>query len=99
MSAATRRAEGAVEELGGKIQRAVGKMIGNKQMEAEGNAHVLEGEAKQEAAKTAERAKGIGEQAIGSIKGHVGSAIGNEGLHAKGRAEELKGEARQRTNN
>jgi len=99
MSLATKRAEGAVEELGGKIQRAVGRIIGNKQMEAEGNAHVLEGEAKQEAAKTAERVKGKGEEALGAIKGRVGAAIGNEELHAKGRAEELKGEARQRTNN
>ena len=99
MSYASKRAEGAAEELGGKIQRAVGKMIGNKHMEAEGNAHVLEGEAKQAAAKTAERAKGMGEEAIGTIKGHVGAAIGNEEMQAKGRAEELKGEARQRTNN
>jgi uncharacterized protein YjbJ (UPF0337 family) len=98
MSYATKRAEGAVEEFGGKIQRAVGRMIGNKEMEAAGNAHVVEGEAKQSAAKTAGRVKGTAEEAIGAVKGHVGAAVGNETLHAKGRAEELKGEARQRTN-
>src|SRR5438309_820479 len=34
----TNRGEGAAEELGGKIKKNVGKVIGNEQMEAEGKA-------------------------------------------------------------
>jgi uncharacterized protein YjbJ (UPF0337 family) len=98
MSAASKRAEGAAEELGGRIKGAVGKIVGNKTMEAEGKARVVEGEAKQEAAKAAERAKGAGEKTIGAIKNRAGALVGNEELEAEGRVEELKGEARKQSN-
>ena len=58
MGNAANRGEGAAEELGGKIKKTVGKVIGNEQMEAEGKAKELKGEAKQEAAKAGERTKG-----------------------------------------
>ena len=58
MSNASKRADGAVEELGGKIKQTVGAVIGNDKMEAEGHAKKVEGEGKQEAAKAAERLKG-----------------------------------------
>ena len=45
----TNRAEGAAEELGGKIKGTVGKIIGNDQMEAEGKVKELKGKARQEA--------------------------------------------------
>src|SRR6476469_6466554 len=48
MSNASTRSEGKGEELGGKIKAGVGKLIGNEQMEAEGRAQELEGEARQE---------------------------------------------------
>ena len=58
MSNASKRGEGAVEELGGKIKQTVGSVIGNDKMEAEGHAKKVEGHGKQEAAKAAERVKG-----------------------------------------
>ena len=47
MSNASKRGEGAAEELGGKIKGAVGKLIGSDKMKAEGRAKELEGKAKQ----------------------------------------------------
>jgi uncharacterized protein YjbJ (UPF0337 family) len=57
MSHASKKAKGAVEELGGKIEQTVGKVLGNEKMEAEGRAHKVEGHAKHEAVETAERVK------------------------------------------
>ena len=57
MSNASKRADGAVEELGGKIKQTVGAVIGNHKMEAEGHAKKVEGHGKQEAAKAAEHVK------------------------------------------
>ena len=47
MSNESKRAEGAAEELGGKIKKNIGKVIDNEQMAAEGRAKELEGEARQ----------------------------------------------------
>ena len=47
MSNESKRAEGAAEELGGKIKKTVGAVIGNEQMQAEGKAKELKGEARQ----------------------------------------------------
>lgn len=98
MSNASKRAEGGAEELGGKIKAGVGRAIGNEQMEAEGEAKALKGEARQEAAKTAERGKGAVEETVGAVKNRVGAVIDNEQMQVEGRAKELKGQARQETN-
>lgn len=98
MSNTSKRNEGIGEELGGKIQSGVGKLIGNEQMQAEGKAHELRGKAKQEAAKAAERTKGKVQEAVGATKGTVGAALGNEQMEAEGRVKELEGEARQTLN-
>jgi uncharacterized protein YjbJ (UPF0337 family) len=58
MSNASKRGEGAVEELGGKIKQTVGAILGNDKMEAEGHAKKVQGHGKQEAAKASERVKG-----------------------------------------
>ena len=47
----TRRAEGVAEEIGGKIKKTVGKVIGNQQMQAEGKVKELTGQARQAANK------------------------------------------------
>ncbi|HEX5660351.1 MAG TPA: CsbD family protein [Polyangiales bacterium] len=98
MSNASKRVEGAAEELGGKIKSTIGKAIGNEQMQAEGEAKALKGEAKQEAAKAAERGKGAVEEAVGSVKKVAGAVIDNEQLQAEGKAKELTGQARQEAN-
>jgi uncharacterized protein YjbJ (UPF0337 family) len=98
MSNQSKRAEGAAEELGGKIKKNIGKVIGNAQMEAEGIVKEQKGEAKQEAAKTSERTKGKIEEIVGTVKNRVGAVIDNEQMQAEGKAKELKGEARQKAN-
>jgi uncharacterized protein YjbJ (UPF0337 family) len=98
MSNASTRGEGKAEEIGGKIKGAVGALIGDEQMEAEGKAKALKGEAKQEAAKGAERTKGKVEEVVGAVKNRVGAVLDDELMQAEGKAKELKGEARQAAN-
>jgi uncharacterized protein YjbJ (UPF0337 family) len=98
MSNESKRAEGAAEEIGGKIKKGLGKLIGNDQMQAEGIVKEKKGEAKQEAAKASERTKGKVEQAVGAVKNRVGAVVDNEQMEAEGRAKELEGEARVKAN-
>jgi uncharacterized protein YjbJ (UPF0337 family) len=56
MSQTKEKVGGAVEELGGKIKKRFGHVIGSHRIEAEGRAEELEGKARREAAKAAERA-------------------------------------------
>ena len=93
-----KRAEGLAKEVGGKIEGAVGKLVGSEQLEAEGRGIELEGANKQESAKAAERTKGKAEEVLGVIKKKIGEITDSEELEAKGRAQELKGEARQNAN-
>lgn len=57
MSHASKKVEGTVEEIGGKIKQTVGEVLGNEKMEAEGRMKKVAGHAKHEAAETAERVK------------------------------------------
>jgi uncharacterized protein YjbJ (UPF0337 family) len=98
MSNASKRSEGAAEELGGKVKEGVGKLVGSERLEAEGKAKKLQGQAKQDAAKAAERAKGKTEEVVGAVKNRVGAVIDNEQMQAEGKVKELKGEARQKAN-
>jgi uncharacterized protein YjbJ (UPF0337 family) len=98
MSNASKRAEGKAQEVGGKIKKAVGKVIGNEQMEAEGEVKALEGKGKQEAAKAAERTMGKVQEVVGAVKNRVGQVIDDDTMAAKGKAKELEGEARQKAN-
>jgi uncharacterized protein YjbJ (UPF0337 family) len=98
MSNASKRSEGAAEKLGGKLKGAVGKLLGNEQMEAEGRAKQVKGATKEEAAKAAERSKGKREEVAGAVKNRVGAVIDNEQMQAEGKLKELKGEARQKAN-
>ena len=98
MGNASERGEAAAEQLGGKIKKTVGKVIGNEQMEAEGTAKELQGEAREAAAKGKERVKGAVEEVAGAIKNRVGHVIDNAQMIAEGKAKELEGEARQKAN-
>jgi uncharacterized protein YjbJ (UPF0337 family) len=98
MSNASKRGEGAAEQLGGKVKGTVGKLIGSDRLEAEGKARELQGKAKQQAAKASERTKGKVEEVLGTVKNRVGAVIDNERMEAAGKVKELKGEARQRAN-
>ncbi len=98
MNNPSRRGEGAAEKLGGKVKGAVGKLIGNEQMQAEGKVKEIKGAAKEQSAKSAERTKGKVEEFSGAIKNRVGALIDNKQMQAEGKLKELKGEARQKSN-
>lgn len=68
MRNATKRAEGAAEELGGKLKSAAGKLIKNRSMQASGKAKELEGKVKQQVAKVSARAKTAAERADGRTR-------------------------------
>jgi len=98
MDNTSKRVEGAVEELGGKIKAGVGKLAGNERMEAEGHATALKGKVKQEGAKAVERVKGKIEEVAGSIKSGVGDILDDKSMETEGKAKELQGKARQALN-
>jgi uncharacterized protein YjbJ (UPF0337 family) len=98
MSNASKRVAGKTEQIGGKIKGAVGSLIGSEQMQAEGKAQELKGEAKQEVAKAAERIKGKVEELSGKAKEIVGAMVDSEQMKLEGKAKEIKGAARQAGN-
>lgn len=98
MSNESDKSEGTAEKIGGAIKKTVGGLIGDEQMEAEGRAKELQGEARREEAKAEERTKGTLEEIGGAIKNRVGHIIDNEKMAAEGKATELKGEERQEKN-
>jgi len=89
---------GKAEELKGNIKHTVGGAINNPDMQAEGDAERLHGQARNEAAKAAERARGAAEELKGNLKHGVGDAVGSDQMEAEGEAERLKGQNRQQKN-
>ena len=89
---------GKTNEWAGWAKSGAGKLVGNEQMQAEGKAQQLHGEAQQESAKTKERTKGTFEELGGSAKKNVGNLIGNEQMQAEGKAKETKGDVRKDVN-
>ena len=98
MGANKERVKGAAEEFKGNIKKGVGDLTNNEQMEAEGEAERLKGQARQDAAKAAEYTKGVGEELKGNLKKGAGDLIDDEQMEAEGEAERLKGQARQKAN-
>src|SRR5690349_8694060 len=94
----TERGEGKAKQVGGAIKKNIGKVVGDRQMEAEGEAKKLEGEAQEEAAKAAERTKGKIEDVAGKAQNRVGQVIDDDEMAAKGKAKELQGKLRQKAN-
>ena len=77
-----------VDELKGNIKKAVGKMIGDKEMEAEGRAE-------HDTAKASREVKGAGNQLKGSIEEGVGKVTGDEETRARGMADRIKGDSQR----
>ncbi len=98
MSNQSEKNEGVAEQIGGKIKKGIGALIGDDQMRAEGELKETKGEARTEAAKGAERIKGAVQEAVGAVKNRVGQVIDNDKLAAEGKLKELEGEARQKAN-
>src|SRR4029450_4236241 len=92
MGANEERIKGAAEELKGKVKKGVGDLVDNEQMEAEGEAERLKGQARQDAAKATEYTRGVGEELKGNVKKGVGDLVDDERMEAEGEAERLKGQ-------
>ena len=98
MGTTAKKIEGHLEQLGGSIKKNIGKAIDNQQMEVEGAAHELKGNAKVEGAKGVERVKGKVEEVAGKVMAKVGELIGDGETEAEGTLREVKGAARQAAN-
>lgn len=92
------RGEGVAREVGGKIEKTVGKAIGSERLATRGRARELEGQAQQEAAKARERVKGAAEEIAGSARKAIGKVVGDDEQVVKGEARRLEGKARRRAN-
>jgi uncharacterized protein YjbJ (UPF0337 family) len=98
MGANEERLKGAGEELKGNIKKGFGDLTDDEQMQAEGEADRLKGQARQDAAKASEYTKGAGEELKGNIKKGFGDLTDDEQMQAEGEADRLKGQARQKAN-
>jgi uncharacterized protein YjbJ (UPF0337 family) len=98
MSNQSEKSEGTAQKIGGKLKKGVGRLLGNRRLEAKGRAKEIEGHARVSSAKSSERARGKAERLAGAVKNRVGRVIGNERMIATGKAKELKGEAREKAN-
>ena len=78
-----------IDEMKGSAKQGVGKLTGDKELEAEGHAE-------HDAAHAARHVKGVGNQVKGSVEEGVGKLTGDEETRARGLAERLKGDT-QRT--
>ena len=92
------RARGRNQAIAGKVKQGLGKLIGNKQMEAEGTIEVIRGEADEASVKASERAIGAGQELGGTLKHAIGDLIENPELAIEGQAEAIKGKHRQDDN-
>jgi uncharacterized protein YjbJ (UPF0337 family) len=98
MSNTSKRVEGAVEELGGRVKAGVGAVLGNDRLELEGRAAALKGKVKQEVSKALETVKGKIQEVAGSVKSAAGELADDDSMQAEGKTKELEGEARQALN-
>lgn len=70
----TNRVAGAAKEIGGKIEKNVGKALGDRDLESKGAANEIAGNVEKNVAKAAEVVKGAGERIKGKASELVGKA-------------------------
>ena len=75
-----------IDELKGKVKEGLGRLTGNKRLEAEG-------EAGSQAARTKRKTRGALREAGGSVKEGFGKLTGDELTQAEGTTEKLRGQA------
>ncbi|WP_371416636.1 CsbD family protein [Caulobacter sp. S45] len=98
------RIEGAGHKLKGSIKEGLGKLTGDRQMQAEGVAEKLGGSVQNTVGKVQDhiageprpfadhdRVDGTGKKIAGSIKEGVGKLTGNRKMQAEGAAEKAAG--------
>ena len=62
------RGSGTAREIGGKIQKGVGRAVGDTEMEAKGAGKEASGRVEKEAAKAGQRAKGKVDEVAGKVR-------------------------------
>jgi uncharacterized protein YjbJ (UPF0337 family) len=100
------RFKAKVEKVSGAIQKAVGKAIGNENLQARGEAKEHVGVARQQVAKASERfegkaserLKGAGDELKGAVKSFAGKVLGNAKMQAAGAVKKREGAARRELN-
>ena len=98
MSNVSKRTKGTAKELGGKIVKKVGQVVGGDRLEAEGRATELEGRDEKEHAKTRERIKGAVEETAGEIQRRAGKLLDDEVMEGKGLVRKTTGQVRKKAN-
>jgi len=98
MGNATRRSKGAAKELGGKVERKVGRAVGSERMAVRGRARELEGRDEKESAKARERVKGKVEEAVGAVQRGAGRLLDDDETRARGALRNARGKLRQKAN-
>jgi uncharacterized protein YjbJ (UPF0337 family) len=93
-----KRAEGAAREVRGKLEKGVGTLLGDEDLQLEGRRKERSGIREQEHAKTSERVKGSVEEAAGAVESGVGRALDDDELYLAGKARELEGATRKAVN-
>jgi uncharacterized protein YjbJ (UPF0337 family) len=78
-----------MHETKGNVKEGIGKMTGNRDMEAEGRAE-------HDTAKTRREVKGAANQAKGHVEQGLGRVTGDDETRARGTADRIKGDT-QRT--
>lgn len=77
-----------IDELKGNVKEGLGKLTGNRRLEAEG-------EAGSDAARAKRKTKGALREAGGAVKEGFGKLTGDEATQAEGTPEKLRGKAEQ----
>jgi uncharacterized protein YjbJ (UPF0337 family) len=85
----------ATQKVKGAVQEAVGKVIGNERMQAEGESKQIDAQQAKanKHGQTTGRTHGRVDQTVGGAKQHIGSATGNPNLEARGAAQRTEGTA------
>jgi uncharacterized protein YjbJ (UPF0337 family) len=100
------RMKARVEKVSGAIQKAVGRAIGNENLQARGEAKEHVGVAREQAAKASEafkgkvseRLKGASGELKGAVKSFTGKVLGNAQMQAAGAVKQREGAARRALN-
>ena len=77
-----------VDETKGNLKKGVGKVTGNEDMQAEGQAEA-------DAAHASREVKGTGNQVKGSMKEGLGKVTGDDEMRARGTADRIKGDTQR----
>jgi uncharacterized protein YjbJ (UPF0337 family) len=91
------KVSGHSDEVMGNLKSGFGKVTGNRELEAKGNAQNAAGTTQVDAATAKQKVEAAGDSAKGNIKSAFGSLTGNERLQAEGNVDKARGDVKSRT--